>query len=64
MAVLEELRVSWESLAELVRRLDRMSASVDPLRMELLVLQESGLSLKFHAVGIVYRFGYYSILFV
>ena len=62
--MLEELRVSWESLVELVRRLDRMSASVDPLRMELLVLQESGLSLKFHAVGMVYRFGYYSILFV
>ena len=59
--MLEELHVSWESL---VRRLDRMSASVDPLRIELLVLLESGLSLKFHAVGMVYRFGYYSILFV
>ena len=55
--MLEELRVSWESLVELVRRLDHLSGSVDPLRMELLVLQESGLSLKFHAVGMVYRFG-------
>ena len=55
--MLEELRDSWESLVELVRRLDRLNGRVDPLWMELLVLQESGLSLMFHAVGMVDTIG-------
>ena len=57
LAVLEELRESWESLVELVRRLDRLSGSVDPSQMELLVLQQSGLSLKLHAMGMVNTIG-------
>ena len=59
VAVLEELRESWENLVTLVERLNRLSCSEDPLRMELLVLQEAGLSLKFHAVGFMYTIGYY-----
>ena len=62
VAVLEKLRESWESLVALVDRLDQLSGSVDPMRMELFVLQEAGLSFKFHAVGLVYTHGYYNFL--
>ena len=41
-----------------MRQLDQLSGSVDPMRMELLVLQEAGLSLKFHVVGLVYTHDY------
>ena len=62
--VLEELRESCESLLTLVERLDQLSGSVDPMRIELLVLQEAGLSLKFHAVELVYTIGYYEYFVV
>ena len=61
--MLEEIRDLWESLVALVRRLDQLSGSVDPMRMELLVLQEAGLSVKFHAVGLVYTHGYYEYFY-
>ena len=57
--MLEEIRNSWDSLIALVRQLDQLSGSVDPMRMELLVLEEAGLSLKFNVVGLVYTHGYY-----
>ena len=57
--MLEEIRNSWESSIALVRQLDQLSGSVDPMRMKLLVLEEAGLSLKFHVVGLVYTHGYY-----
>ena len=58
VAVLEELRESWQSLVTLVERLDWLSGSENPSRVELLVLQ-AGLASKFHAVGLVYTIGYY-----
>ena len=57
--MLEDIRNSWDSLIALVRQLDLLSGSVDPMRMELLVLEEAGLSLKFHVVGLVYTHGFY-----
>ena len=43
--------------------IDQLSGSVDSMRMELLILQETGLSLKFHSVGLVYTHGYYERFF-
>ena len=57
--MLEEIRNSWDRLIALVTQLDQLSGSVDPMRMELLVLKEAGLSLKFHVVGLMYAHGYY-----
>ena len=61
--MLEEIRNSWDSLIALVRQLDQLSGSVDPMRKELLVLEKTGLSLKFHVVGMVYTHGYYECFF-
>ena len=59
VAVLNELRGSWNDILALVERLDHVSRSVDPLRMELLISKEVGLSLKLHAMELVYTIGYY-----
>ena len=54
---MEELHQSWDSIVALVQRLDQLGGGADPNRMELLILQESGLALKLHAMGAVYSIG-------
>ena len=57
VSVLEDLHHSWDSLVALIQRPDQLGGSADPNRMELLILQESGLALKLHAMGVVYFIG-------
>ena len=62
VSVLEELQLTWDNLLSLVERVDGQRGGSDPSRDELLMIQETELPMKFHAMGLVYSIGYFSFM--